>query len=295
MKKILLLTLLVFGLNTVIVPVYGQFWMMSNKHIYMGGLYTNRDLGINVKDLPGFHWTCGGSFLKLDCTPANPRLSFSNNAVYVHAPVYSGGFQQSSDARLKTAIRTYGDGVSVLAALRVVSPSSDMASKTATSSAGILGRGSKAGTRYDIAAESLREALPDAVKTGIDGNTYVDYAALIPVLVSGIHDLQDGIGQLQTKLDSLTTVASTAALKPCSLNVTYHAERKAYTLSCTLPSGIREACLQVCDASGKEIQVLDVIGDKDFLLSERLLDGKDGYCALVVDGALVEVRPISSH
>lgn len=266
-----------------------QLWFKSDKSIYLGGPTTNRNLGINIYNLPGFYWQYGNSFMKMDCTPANPRLAFSGDEVIMNGYIYAQAFRIPLNSMAVANIQTVYDGSSILNNLQPVKVSNESLQISAETK-----NKSVAKTVYVLNTESLEKVFPQAVKTAPNEQKYVNYTMLIPVLVSGIQELKTRIELQQHEIDSLREVKSLVLSINNCLSSIYNSESAKYILGYTLPATTKEAYLQICDNEGKQVRIINVVGTTKATILARDLNNNEGYCSLLVNGELVGTQKLTA-
>ncbi len=125
-----------------------------------------------------------------DTTPNEVmRITYDGN-------VQAAKFVYPSDERLKTNIKTLGDALSKVLALRGVS----FVWKNGTQRAG----------QEDIGfiAQEVEKIAPELVATDERGYKAVDYARTVPLLVNAIREQQAQIDELKARLDALAGQSS---------------------------------------------------------------------------------------
>lgn len=261
-----------------------QLTYKPDKSICIGGSSTTRNLGLNSYNLPGFYWGYNDmyeneiSFLKMDCTPANPRLSFSGNKVVINGNVYAGRFSVSSDSTRKHDIKRIEDGKQILQCLRNIHYSHD----------------EKEG--YNIDADALKKNLPDAVVDACNAQ-YVNYTELIPMLISGIKSLKDEIDSMQIEINNLENKtipnqAKSRSYKPEDINLSHKVIGNRIILNYVIPSVASSAVIQVCNTKGAQVSSVNVLGTDRLVLSQSDFEGNRGFCSLIVDDIVTGFQEI---
>lgn len=132
----------------------------------------------------------GGNFFQIDITSDNTRLAghndqvvFYNSSTNKYNSISVQNVYYHSDARAKTNIQTFTNGLNVVTQLRPVTYNF-VDSHNSALEIGLL-------------AQELEEILPNAVMTDGSGTKLVNYNALIPVLIDAIKTLQEEIDVLK--------------------------------------------------------------------------------------------------
>ncbi|MBR5603661.1 MAG: tail fiber domain-containing protein [Bacteroidales bacterium] len=144
-----------------------------------------------------------GRFLQLDVAPtASPRIAGHGNQVVFYNTASStfNAIQVSqvlnySDAKAKTGIQNFKNGIDVIKRLRPVSYNFIGNQKRIAPSNQYTGSNVEIG----LIAQELEEVLPNLVFTDDEGRKLVDYISLIPVLIDAVQTLQLEIDELKAK------------------------------------------------------------------------------------------------
>ncbi len=137
-----------------------------------------------------FKTPTGGNFFQIDITQDNTRLAghndqivFYNSATNKYNNISVQNVFYHSDARAKTNIQNFTNGLNVITRLRPVTYNF-INSQNSSLEIGLL-------------AQELEEVLPDAVVTDGSGTKLVNYNALIPVLIDAVKTLQQEVETLK--------------------------------------------------------------------------------------------------
>lgn len=141
-----------------------------------------------------FKMPTGGNFFQIDITQDNTRLAghndqivFYNSATNKYNSISVQNVFYHSDARAKTNIQNFTNGLNVIAQLRPVTYNFiDLQSDS----------GSPA-LEIGLLAQELEQVLPNAVVTDASGTKLVNYNALIPVLIDAVKTLQQEVDALR--------------------------------------------------------------------------------------------------
>ena len=121
-------------------------------------------------------------------------LNYNNeygSGTYIQSNVYATAYLYSSDARLKSDIRSLSRGLDTLMNLRPVS----FTWKEGTPRAGERDMG--------FVAQEVEDILPHLVARSPDGMRSVDYVRIVPVLVAALQEQQDQIDAMRAEIDAL--------------------------------------------------------------------------------------------
>lgn len=147
----------------------------------------------------GMYFKCKTSnFFQIDCSPAGTRLAshgdqvvFYNTATNVFNSIQVKNVYNYSDARAKTNIHSFNNGLGVITQLRPVSYAfSDNSDKTTYKTGGN-------GLEIGLLAQEVEDVLPNVVLTDADGNKLINYTAIIPVMIDAIKTLQTELEELK--------------------------------------------------------------------------------------------------
>ena len=139
----------------------------------------------------------------MDVAPtASPRIAGHGNQVVFYNTASStfNAIQVSqvlnySDAKAKTGIQNFKNGIDVIKRLRPVSYNFIGNQKRIAPSNQYTGSNVEIG----LIAQELEEVLPNLVFTDDEGRKLVDYISLIPVLIDAVQTLQLEIDELKAK------------------------------------------------------------------------------------------------
>ena len=147
--------------------------------------------------------TYSGGRLSLDTTPIGSyKVSIAGNGAYFKLPSQTNFFQidissesinvlnvyYHSDARAKTNVRDFSQGLEVISRIRPVTYNFINEGKNYRRSSD---------QEIGVLAQELEEVLPGAVITDKEGNKCVNYNMLIPVLIDAVKSLQAEVNALK--------------------------------------------------------------------------------------------------
>ena len=155
---------------------------------------------------------------------------------------------------------------------------------------------------YCIDAEDLKRSFPSLVRTDNDGNAYVDYAGMVPLLLQTIQSLAHQVDELKQSLSPDNSVVKSRLngnvdneiMDKCYLgNNTPNPFKASTTIKYGLGTNASTACIYVYDLQGSQVgsYPLDVMCSKGELIipGETLSPGLYLY-ALVVDNVEVGIK-----
>lgn len=141
-----------------------------------------------------FKMPTGGNFFQIDITQDNTRLAghndqivFYNSTTNKYNNISVQNVYYHSDARSKTNIQNFTNGLNVITQLRPVTYN------FIDSQSG----GGNSALEIGLLAQELEEILPNAVVTDGSGMKLVNYNALIPVLIDAVKTLQQEVETLK--------------------------------------------------------------------------------------------------
>jgi hypothetical protein len=202
MKKILLIIALMIG---IICPINAQI-KYGSEGILLGNINERYSYYAITAALNGMYFKhTNGRFLQLDvATTGAPRIAGHNNQIvfYNSSTDTFNAIQVSqvlnySDARAKTGVRDFTNGIDVIKRLRPVSYNFTGSQTRITSPNIYTGTNSELG----LIAQELEEVLPNLVFTDEEGRKLVDYVSLIPVLIDAIQSLQKEVDNLKAMIN----------------------------------------------------------------------------------------------
>ena len=123
------------------------------------------------------------------------RISFYNNDQNVYNAIAVSQVFNYSDARAKTGILDFNNGINVIKQLRPVSYNFIGYQMRQAKSTSYTGNNAEIG----LLAQELEEVLPNLVFTDEDGRKHIDYISLVPVLIDAVQTLYEEIEILKSK------------------------------------------------------------------------------------------------
>lgn len=225
-----------------------------------------------------------------------------NGLMDVNGNVCSMGNVLNSDVSLKHNINNIDSSMSVIMGLEPVTFEWNFANDSLMN-----------GTHSGFIAQQVDTVLPHVVKTGAGGLKTVAYTEIIPYLVSALQEEHVRNNQLESRLDSLTSVvggccnssARTSNPEIDQQNVTLTNSESIVlnqnvpnpfaeqtTITYHLPESVVKAQMMFYDVNGKLIQVVDLDGrgaGQLNVFADDLSNGIYSY-ALVADGQVIDTK-----
>ena len=122
------------------------------------------------------------------------RVNFYNVDTKVYNSIAVSQVFNYSDARAKTGIQNFNQGMNVIRQLRPVSYNFIGNQRRQARSNQYTGANAEIG----LLAQELEEVLPNLVFTDEEGRKHVDYISLIPVLIDAVQSLQQEVDALKS-------------------------------------------------------------------------------------------------
>lgn len=153
-------------------------------------------------------WKHGTKVLKLDMSPADPRIATSTDKIVFldterlfYNDIYARNYYNYSDVAAKRNITNFSNATSVVMALRPVTyqwQDQTEYQKFKRTSSNVTNP-----KEIGFIAQEVEQVLPDVI--GIDdlGNKLVNYTAIIPVLTAAIQELNAKVEALEAKIAEL--------------------------------------------------------------------------------------------
>ncbi len=155
---------------------------------------------------------------------------------------------------------------------------------------------------YGIDTNSLQEAFPGIVQADAKGNSYIDFASLVPVLLQSIKELQAQVAALQAVNQS----PQLAPASPSGVGTTLQNElggarlfqntpnpfNSSTEIAYSLPQSVHVAAILITDMQGKAVERIELKdrGEHSVTLQGHSLVGGLYMCSLIADGKVVETR-----
>lgn len=150
-----------------------------------------------------------------------------------------------------------------------------------------------------LSAEDLETILPEAIRHDPEGMIYINYAAIIPVLVEAFKEQQTTIELLQRELDELKTdPKGTYSTEDTHLskNVLYqnspNPTNSSTTIDCYLDTYTSRASIVVYDLNGLQLKEYPVYNQGKNTVTIQANEFKPGIYiySLLVDGKLIDTK-----
>lgn len=153
-------------------------------------------------------WKHGTKVLKLDMSPADPRLATSTDKIVFldterlfYNDIYARNYYNYSDVAAKRNITTFTNATNVIMSLRPVTY--QWQDQTEYQKFKRTSPRTTNPKEIGFIAQEVEQVLPDVI--GIDdmGNKLVNYTAIIPILTSAIQELNAKVEALEAKIAEL--------------------------------------------------------------------------------------------
>ncbi len=136
---------------------------------------------------------------------------------------------------------------------------------------------------YGLSTEQLEETFPDLVTEDKDGNKYINYVEMVPILVQAINELSAKVEALEAERENSKAIKAKSSQMDIADNV-----------NLSIPNKAQRIQLNIYDLSGKLVRTTDVKESGDIRLStytKGLATGTYAY-SLIVDGKKQKARKI---
>lgn len=162
--------------------------------------------------------------------------------------------------------------------------------------------------KYGLAAEQLKDVYPELVYEDAEGNVSINYVEMVPLLVQSINELNARIKVLEEKngvstekeventkmrfAESASIASDCNAEILCLYQNTPNPFTQSTSIKITIPSDVRNVCVQIFDMAGKRIKKIDVVERGQVAItvsSEGLTTGMYLY-ALIADGKVIDSK-----
>ena len=150
-----------------------------------------------------------------------------------------------------------------------------------------------------LSVEDLETILPEAIRHDPEGMIYINYAAIIPVIVEAFKEQQTTIELLQRELDELKTdPKGTYSTEDTHLskNVLYqnspNPTNSSTTIDCYLDTYTSRASIVVYDLNGLQLKEYPVYNQGKNTVTIQANEFKPGIYiySLLVDGKLIDTK-----
>lgn len=252
----------------------------------------------------GTYWTIDNKFFQLDLSPENPRLAgtgekiyFYNTATNKYNTIYAADMINTSDARAKKNIKSFGNGLDNILKLR---PVTYKWKKDGDADAIVDGKNFAIGPtndmndQYGFLAQEVEEILPEVVETSEEGDKGINYIAFIPMLVEAVQELQSKFDEQAVQIEQLENQMPSALLKKiknCKIQKCTVDDEGYLDIDYTLTSNAKDSYIVVKSILGREEKKIEISKYADNC-NENISDLKSGLhtVTLVVDGLLCDTK-----
>jgi hypothetical protein len=160
--------------------------------------------------------------------------------------------------------------------------------------------------RLGFIAQDLEKILPEAVfYFKEEDRYYIDYNAIIPVIIEGMKEQQNVILDLKNRIASIEATCCTNNLKSASIPTGDLTNDKAVLnqnvpnpfssetrIDCIIPEGSENSVLYIYNMNGTQLQQFSIkgIGEQSVSISGNTLEAGMYIYALVIDGREVDTK-----
>ena len=250
-----------------------QIWLTQDNTLYFGDKMMAETYSLgrpgwwNVMQEKGLDWTYSGTTLSFDMDyynlgiVSNKPVKFGTDTWYSSLYLYYYQIYNYSpyEATASNSVSRTEESSDVISQLRPLA--------TTTSE----------GSTFGLDVEQLAAVCPEAVETMPDGTKVVSTGMLISLLQQKTQSLQNRIAAQSDELTSLRQAANTDLSFYCD----------GQTIYFSLSEGVQTAFIQLCNESGRQVRIADVMGETRLNLNDADLPSGEGYASLVVNGTLV--------
>lgn len=248
----------------------------------------------------------------------------NSSFVQFNKDVHTSGVFLQSDERFKENIEPVGEVLSALDRLEPVSYTlkNERAVKCLESMANmpaftdkdsrdkaffeqLYAEQAKGSERYGFLAQNVKEVFPELVHTDNQGNMYVDYIGLIPILVQSINELKAELAEVKGESDQeeeghVMMAPQQASQSDVEADLDtpklYQNAPNPWSsetvIRYRLPQNVNNACIYIYDMQGAQLKSIPAQGRGENQVTLTAHDLKAGMYiyALVADGALVDSK-----
>lgn len=174
-----------------------------------------------------------------------------------------------------------------------------------------IGKENDTRIHYGLSADQLQEEFPDLVLESIDGEKYINYVEMVPLLVQSIKELSAEVTTLKEQLGIqdpskpvMKVKEQTTAIEETETDVVTMSQNKpnpfsdSSVITLNIPETTKSAVIGIYDMSGKQVQAINVPqrGQTDItVFAAGLTPGMYVY-NLIVDGKVqVSRKMIVQH
>lgn len=150
-----------------------------------------------------------------------------------------------------------------------------------------------------LSADDLEAVLPEAIRHDPEGMIYINYSAIIPVLVEAFKEQQHTIESLQKEISDLKTndkgyngIENQESTKNALYQNTPNPTNSSTTIKCYLDSYAQKAIITVYDLNGLQLKEYPVYHQGKNTITIGANEFKPGIYmySLLVDGKLIDTK-----
>lgn len=150
-----------------------------------------------------------------------------------------------------------------------------------------------------LSSDDLEEVLPEAVRHDPDGRVYINYSAIVPVLVEAFKEQQQAIEALQNEIAELKNgekglygIDTHENSKNALFQNVPNPTNSSATIDCYLDSNVSKAVIAVYDLNGLQLKEYPIYNQGKNTIKIEANEFKPGMYmySLLVDGKLIDTK-----
>jgi len=150
-----------------------------------------------------------------------------------------------------------------------------------------------------LSSDDLEAVLPEAVRHDPDGRVYINYSAIVPVLVEAFKEQQQTIEALQQEIAELKNgekgfygIGTQESSKNALFQNTPNPTNSSTTIDCYLDSNVSKAVIAVYDLNGLQLKEYPIYNQGKNTIKIEANEFKPGMYmySLLVDGKLIDTK-----
>lgn len=150
-----------------------------------------------------------------------------------------------------------------------------------------------------LSSDDLEAVLPEAVRHDPDGRVYINYSAIVPVLVEAFKEQQQTIEALQQEIAELKNgekgfygIVTQESSKNALFQNVPNPTNSSTTIDCYLDSNVSKAVIAVYDLNGLQLKEYPIYNQGKNTIKIEANEFKPGMYmySLLVDGKLIDTK-----
>lgn len=150
-----------------------------------------------------------------------------------------------------------------------------------------------------LSSDDLEEVLPEAVRHDPDGRVYINYSAIVPVLVEAFKEQQQAIEALQNEIAELKNgekglygIDTHENSKNALFQNVPNPTNTSTTIDCYLESNVSKAIIAIYDLNGSQLKEYPIYNQGKNTIKIEANEFKPGMYmySLLVDGKLIDTK-----